>query len=243
MSEKMQGGEIRIENRVTRWFDNYWYYYKWPVIIGAFALIVVLICTVQMCGKETPDVNVVYAGSHSFDQGGPAEVAAAFSAVMPRDYNGDGRKEVAVANLLAYSAEQIKAQEEAALAEGDSLVVNGNFFAQEQQKFSQLLMSGEYTIILAADWLYDEFKETGVFLTLTEALGEQPAVRYDDCAVYLKDTAFGQYFTALQALPEDTVICCRRQGSLGTLLNKNKAEQTYLDGLDTFRAVMTFAAE
>jgi len=243
MSEKMQGGEIRIENRFTRWFDNYWYYYKWPVIIGAFALIVVLICTVQMCSKETPDVNVVYAGSHSFDQNGPAEVAAAFSAVMPSDYNRDGRKEVAVANLLAYSAEQIKAQEEAALAEGDSLVVNGNFFAQEQQKFSQLLMSGEYTIVLAADWLYDSFKETGVFLPLAEALGERPAVTYDDCAVYLKDTPFGQYFTALQELPEDTVICCRRQGSLGTLLNQNKAEQTYLNGLDLFRAVMAFDAE
>lgn len=243
MSEKMQGGEVRIENRLTRWFDNYWYYYKWPVIIVAFALIVVLICTVQMCSKETPDVNVVYAGSHSFGQAGPADAAAAFSAVMPSDYNGDGRKEVAVANLLVYSAAEIKEKQEAAAADGDSLVVDGNFFAQEQQKFSQLLMSGEYTIVLVADWLYEEYCETGIFLTLAEALGEAPEVRYDDCAVYLKDTAFGQYFTALQELPEETLICFRRQGSLGTLLNQKRAEQTYLDGLDLFRAVMRFDAQ
>ncbi|MBQ8396794.1 MAG: hypothetical protein IJX53_01180 [Clostridia bacterium] len=243
MADKMQGGEIRIENRFTRWIDNYWYYYKWPVLIGAFALIVVLVCTVQMCAKETPDVNVVYAGSHSFGQQGPSEVAAAFSALMPEDYNGDGRKEVAVTNLLVYSEAQIRAQEEAALAEGENLVVNSSFFAQEKQKFSQLLMSGEYTIVLAADWLYEEMKGTGIFLPLAEALGTAPEGAYDDCAIYLKDTAFGQYFTALAALPEDTLICYRRQGSLGTLLNQDKAERTYLNGLDTFRAVMNFDAE
>ena len=243
MREKMQGGEIRIENRVTRWFDNYWYYYKWPVIIGVFVLIVVLVCGVQMCTKETPDINIIYAGSHSFGQQGPGEVEAAFSALMPQDYNKDGRKEAAVTNLLVYSEAQIKEQQASAAEDGENLVVNGNFFAQEQQQFSQLLMSGEYTIILAADWLYDEYKETGVFLTLTEALGQAPAVSYDDCAVYLRDTAFGQYFTALQELPEDTVICFRRQGSLGTLLNKDRSEKTYLNGLDMFRAVMGFDAE
>lgn len=243
MSEKMQGGEIRIENRFTRWMDNYWYYYKWPVIIGAFFLIVILVCTVQMCAKETPDVNVIYAGSHSFGQQGPGEVAAAFSALMPQDYNGDGRKSAAVANLLVYSAEQIREQQAAASEEGENLTVNGAFFAQEKQKFSQLLMSGEYTIVLAADWLYEEVKGTDIFLPLAEALGEKPEGAYDDCAMRLADTAFGQYFTALAELPEDTLICFRRQGSLGTLLNQKKSQKTHLNGLDTFRAVMTFDAE
>ena len=242
MADKLQGSEIRIENRLTRWFGNYWYYYKWPVILIAFVLIVVLVCTVQMCMKETPDVNVIYAGSHSFEHEGTGEIAAAFSAVMPEDYNGDGRKNVTVANLLVYSSEQIKAQQEAASAQGENLVVDGMFFAQEQQKYNQLLMSGEYTIILVEDWLYEETKDTDIFLPLAEALGEKPEAAYDDCAIRLCDTAFGRYFSALSELPEATLICFRRQGSIGTLLNREKSERTYLNGLDTFRAVMNFAA-
>ena len=54
MSEKMQGGELRVENRFTRWLDNYWYHYKWHTVIGVFVLIVVLIFKpAGMLGKKT----------------------------------------------------------------------------------------------------------------------------------------------------------------------------------------------
>lgn len=243
MSEKMQGGELRINNPIVRWFENYWYYYKAPVIGIAFALSVIIICTVQMCQKDSPDVNILYAGAHNFAQVGTTEVEAAFTAVMPEDYNGDGRKEASVVNLMVYSAEQIKAAEAEAAEAGDPLAVNTMLFAQEKQKFSQLLMTGEYTIVLCADWLYDEMKGTGVFMPFTEAIGAKPAAARDDASIYLRDTGFGQYFTALGELPEETVICFRARGSLGTLLNEGKAEKTFMAGLDTFRAVMGFDAE
>ena len=202
MNEKMPSGEISYENRLTKWFSNYWYYYKWPVIIGAFFLMVFLVCAVQMCTKESPDVNVIYAGSHSFEQKGSGEVASAFSALIPEDYNGDGRKTAVVANLLVYSAEQIKASQEAAAEEGNSLVVNAGFFAQEKQKFSQLLMSGEYSIVLVEDWIYEELKGTDIFLPLAEVVGQTPEAAYDANAIRLADTAFGRYFPALTELPE-----------------------------------------
>lgn len=243
MNDKLQGGDIQVENRFVRWFKNYWYYYKWPVIVAAFALIVVLICTLQMCSKDNADVSVVYAGSYNFVGEGTGKLEAAFSGLMPEDYNGDGKKSVAVASLMIYSEEQLEEMKAAADEAGEDYVVNAVYFAQEKQKFNQLLMSGEYTICLIEEWLYEETRETGIFLPLADALGEVPEGAYDDCAIRLGNTGFGQYFTAAQALPEETLICFRQQGSLGTLLNKDKAQADYDHALETFRAVMAFSAE
>lgn len=240
MSDKMQGGEIRVENRFTRWVENFWYHYKWHTIVTVFALFVVIVCTVQMCSKEDADVNVLYAGSYSFEQQDSTPLARAVASLMPEDTNGDGRREVSVASLLVYSAEQIQAALDEAEANGETLTINTSFFAQEQQKYHQLLMTGEYYIVLVEDWLYEESKGTDVFLPLAEALGAKPENAYDDCAMRLCDTGFGQYFTAVQDMPEDTLICFRRQGALTTMLNRDKADADYQAALALFQALMTF---
>lgn len=242
MRDKLQGGEIQVNNRFTRWAENFWYHYKWHTIAAMFVLFAVVVCSVQMCSKEEADVNVLYAGFYSFEQQDSTPLAQAVASLLPKDYNGDGRKEVSVASLLVYSTEQIQAAQAEAEANGDTLTINTAFFAQEQQKFSQLLMSGEYYIVLAEDWLYEQAKETGIFLPLVDALGEKPENAYDDCAMRLCDTGFGQYFTAVQELPKETLICFRRQDALTSLLHQDKAEEDYLKALEVFRALMAFEA-
>ncbi len=243
MNEKIHGGEIRYENRLTKWFHNYWYYYKWPVIGISFALIVVLICTLQMCGTVSADVNLLYAGSYNFVGEGAGKLESAVAGLLPEDYNGDGRKTAAAATLMVYSEAEIADRLREAEEAGEEYVVNAVYFAKEKQKFNQLLMSGEYSIFLIADWLYEETKGTDIFLPLTDALGSRPENAYDDCAMRLSDTAFGQYFSALQNLPDNTLICFRRQGSIGTLLNADRANADYRDALEAFRALMQFSAE
>lgn len=241
MSEKMQGGEIRIENRLTRWFDNYWYYYKWPVIIAAFVIIVVLVCTLQMCQKESSDVQIIYAGPHSFAGDGPRELASAFSAVLPEDFDGDGQKKVTVLHMLLYSEEQIAAlKAEAEANDEENIILNSTYLAQELNKFNQLILSGEYSICLLDPWLYETVCESGGFLPLVDALGSKPEGAQDDYAIRLCDTDFGRYFTGAAALPEQTLLCFRREGTLSTLLNRDHAARTYQNSLSLFRAVMAF---
>ncbi|MBR6709159.1 MAG: hypothetical protein IKL84_05720, partial [Clostridia bacterium] len=149
MNEKIRGGEIKIENRLTRWFDNYWYYYKWPVIIAAFIILLGVILTVQMCQREDSDVQIIYAGPHSFAGAGPGELAAAFSAVLPEDYDGDGHKTVTVVPMLLYSEEQVaELKAEAEANDEEEIVLNSIFLSQELNKFNQLILSGEYSICL-----------------------------------------------------------------------------------------------
>lgn len=108
MRDKLQGGEIQVNNRFTRWAENFWYHYKWHTIAAMFVLFAVVVCSVQMCSKEEADVNVLYAGFYSFEQQDSTPLAQAVASLLPKDYNGDGRKEVSVASLLVYSTEQIQ---------------------------------------------------------------------------------------------------------------------------------------
>ena len=55
---------IKIEKgRFGVWLENFWYHYKWHSIVTLFIILVVTICTVQMCKKEEYDVHFIYAGS------------------------------------------------------------------------------------------------------------------------------------------------------------------------------------
>ena len=40
--------------------ENFWYHYKWHVIIISFFVFAIAVCTVQCATKEKPDVTVIY---------------------------------------------------------------------------------------------------------------------------------------------------------------------------------------
>ena len=60
--DKLPEKKIKYENKVTKWFENYWYYYKWRVIIAVFLIFVVIVCTAQACANTDDDMIVIYAG-------------------------------------------------------------------------------------------------------------------------------------------------------------------------------------
>ena len=108
-TEKEISQGISIEKSgFLKWLDNYWFHYKWPTIGIAFALIVVLICTIQSCSKEKEDITILYAGTYQM-------VAEDFNVVnnildntLPKDYDGNGKKSVVINRFQIYSKEQIE---------------------------------------------------------------------------------------------------------------------------------------
>ena len=48
-------------DRIKKFIDNYWYYYKWYVIGGAFLLFSLIIVLSQSLTREKYDVSVIWA--------------------------------------------------------------------------------------------------------------------------------------------------------------------------------------
>ena len=114
---------VQSSNKIINWFRNYWYYYKWMVIGIAFAVFVVLFCTLQTCSKGSPDITILYAGTFPPADVGVVDMEKAIEVALPEDFNGDGEKDVDLAMLMIYSEEQIK-EIEKNLDEDEDRIIN-----------------------------------------------------------------------------------------------------------------------
>ena len=90
--EKLQGDEIRLseKSKLLAWLDNFWYHYKWHVIIATFFVLVIFFCICQQAGDRQSDINVTYSGSYCFTAAEAEQMHQTFSNVTAEDYNGDG---------------------------------------------------------------------------------------------------------------------------------------------------------
>ena len=60
MEEKYEGSEI--VSPFMKKLDNFWYHYKWHSLIALFFVLVITVCSVQMCTREEYDIHILYAG-------------------------------------------------------------------------------------------------------------------------------------------------------------------------------------
>ena len=219
--ERLQGRDVQLGGGTTRaerqhgkiylWFDNFWYHHKWKTIIISFFAVVVLVCVLQMCGKEKKgDINVVTVGPYNFisEDSGITDLKKCLATYLPADYDEDGVKKVDIVSYTVYSEEQI-----VALQQQDVFVNTANNKI-EYDNFYSYLQTGEASILLLDPWLYEEMQ--GKLIDLGSLLGYLPegAITSTDAdgktvcyGVSLGDTALYKENSSMQVLPEDTVIC------------------------------------
>ena len=241
--EKEQGGEIVYESKLTKWFDNYWYHYKWTTILIAFALFVVLVCTLQTCDKDKNDVSVLYAGPEyfMFNGEGVSNIESALEFVLPDEAAGsDKLKTVAFVYHQIFSEDEIKAIKAEAEKKGEEAYIDAGFNSQNLQAFRNLILAGEYSVCLLSPYLYEMVSESGGFRLLSDVLGYTPEGAIDDTGIRLCDTAFGQYYPGVKDLPKDTILCLRSDVSVGTFLGGKKNKEQYERSEMLFRAILEF---
>lgn len=239
--DKLEAGEIQLHGKFAKWIDNFWFYHKWKVIIGLFALIVVLVCTLQMCQNVSDDIMLMYAGPYYFATADVTLIRDAFNDVMPTDFNNDGEKNTDIAALNIYSEEQIKERLELASTDSQYVEVNTYINNREFQSFKNLIVAGEYSVCLLDPWLYEYTKASGGFRKLSDVLGETPDCAYDEYAVRFMDTDFAKaHADAFVNMPADTLICLRTESTIGSLLTNNKTEKTYSYAEEMFRAIIGY---
>lgn len=235
--DKLPASDIKVEGKVFKWLDNYWYHYKWPTLIAAFFLVAFLVMGLQMCSSEKTDVYIIYAGPYGFEGSAAADFASEVNTVA--NAGRDKKLSCDTVDFYILSEEQINAEKAAAEEKGEVYYYNSQFFAEEKRKFEQLILAGEYSICLLDPAIYENVKESGGFRALSEVFETIPDAAFDEYGIRLADTGFARYFTNASGLPEDTVLCLRRESTM-SFLNRSRAEEQYALYVEVFKKIAEF---
>ena len=238
--EKRPESEIVIESRFAKWFENFWYHYKWQTIGIAAAVIVLLVCVLQTCSRKEEDLTLTYAGPCVLSVSELEQLSSVMDSIMPYDGDGNGENHTAWMVYEIYSKEQILAIESQKDASGDSKYVDRNYNTDQYQTYNSYLKTGETSVYFLDPWLFAELRDAERLVPLQEALGTMPESAFDEYGVRLGDTELYERYKVMQLLPADTVVCLSYPNWKGS---RNSDEEVYKFDCEMFRAIVTYSRE
>ncbi len=242
---KPQGDHINVtsESKILRWLDNFWYHYKWHTLIVLFAVLLIWFVTGQAANDPKEDTIVAYCGSFGFLSEETEAFREALNRTMPEDFDGNGEKYVEIVRYQVFSDQELteykKALEELVKEDPQagiySTIVNESYSAKQLSDFNNFIMLGEVSVFFLSEYMYDNVRQRGMLVPLTEVLTEVPSNAYDEYAVYLCDTPVYALEPGFQQLPDDTLICIAAPFKLGSSSNP----ETYENSCSLFRALVS----
>jgi hypothetical protein len=178
-------------SKFLNWLDNYWYHYKWPTIIVSFFLIIGTISLTQLFTKEKYDAYVMYVGGASIPDTQYYDIKQSLKAVSD-DYDGDKEHNINFAKTLFIS----DPENEMASTVNSSAV----------QYLSNLIVQ-PYYIYLMDEEVYKLYKDSGVFVPISELVTDLPEDwYYDNTAIYFDKTDYANSFAGVDNLGENTLL-------------------------------------
>ena len=214
-------GDVKIKMPMSKWFENFWYHYKWHTIAVIFTVIVVAVLITQCATRPHYDVHILYAGDKavSTSKSNPEkqQFLQSFNSVSS-DFDGDGTVKVAFNHLYAPDAEELARISE--LEKQGKGEVPTSLIYEDRKSLDAILISSEYYLLFLDRAVFDDACERGVIASVSSYLpsdftGEVVEGAKGGSGVYLKDTEFYK-LEGINTLPEDTVICIRIAGAFAT---------------------------
>ncbi len=235
----------QAEAAPTKALENFWYHYKWHTIIIAFFAVFLLISIAQMSSKDTYDAHILYTGPTYLDGETigdiletvkEASAAAGGTAENPADASGDGVLSCDF-NKIVYVPTELAVE-----YQENGLYFNGLNNQQARGEFDNLIMIGEYVILLIEKSLYDSTVGADAFVPLEEALGYVPEGAYDRCGILLSALPIGAE-NGFRQLPDDTVLCCRAKSYVNNFNKGVQDEALYAAQRELFRQIVEYVPE
>lgn len=241
MEEKINTGEdVRVKAGFLAWLDNFWYHYKWHSLIALFLVFTVTVCTLQMCEKESYDIQILYAGPHAFSRQSenadtPEYVKARQSlARFSADYDGDGKVKVSFRDLFVPDKDSMSDLTESEYSRA----------YEDRTNLGTLMVSGEHYLCFVSPEVYENYKGTGRLMNLKALVGENTSLQYydDTCeGIYLSSADFSS-LSGFSELPEDTLIVLRSV-NFSTHLNKKSNQKTYGKAKETLLKILSYSPD
>ncbi len=212
-SDKLEAVSLTETSPALRWLDNFWYHYKWTVIVIVFFVSVAVIGTIQLLSRPQYDSTVVIATHYRMDTEERTALTKLLNSICD-DFNEDGETSVNIMIYEIYSEAEYESFCDVYEAESDHFDFNRQYNMDEFNNFNQYTMTGEASIYILSPYLYETLREADRLLPLSEIYGDQslPAgAREDGYGITLSETVFYQYNPAAQeGLTQSAILCFHR---------------------------------
>ena len=224
-----------LKSPFLTWVENFWNHHKWQFLAGLLALVVLTVSLVQCVGNgRGNDATVMYAGGCTL-MGTVARDFETTVASFAEDGNGDGKILVGIGAYAIYTNAEIEAnyKDESTRAYVKQTSYNN------RESFDQEILAGEATLCFLSPSLFEELVASTLELDGEKVNRLLPVSEYatlpGESLVLYKGTGYGIRLSSLalsgypgfSELPEDTVVCIRRNMSLNTLFGGSGAEAMY----------------
>lgn len=200
-----------------KWFENYWYHYKWMTIVIVFFLITGSVCLVQCSSKGDYDIYTLYAG--------PTYIGADQSTKLKdaiNDYMEADKQNVCI-NSFVYVSEAKKDE----YKQGDAYV-NDGINMQQTTDFFDFLYSASFNMIILDAELYSMIKKDEILTPMSDISDIASQRSVDGYSIKLSDTSLPDKYSVFKEMPDDTVLCFRKNVLMQSLSQKNnKAKYDY----------------
>ncbi len=237
--DKLEAAPLTKTSKTLRKLDNFWYHYKWTVIVVTFFVAVAVVCVVQLVSRPKYDTSIVMATSYRMDGEEYADFESLMKSLLPEDFNGDGKKQVNVVVYQYYSPAEIVEMNAAAEQESDVFVINPQYNNAELNAFTNFTMTGETSVCIVSPDIYARLCEKDRLLPLSEmyAADAMPVgTRADGYGIDLGVTDLYRYTSAVSVLPEDSILCLLRP----TVGGHSSHKEAYEHEKQFFRALTDF---
>ena len=242
--EKLHGSEVRLQNRFLGALANFWYHYKWYVIVILFFVVTFTICIAQCASNDQSDVSVLIAGPVVLSAEEKSALVAAMNELLPGDFNENGKKTTALFSFVNYTEAELQAAYEKAIAENpdeDVTVAATAYINQlrsasnsDLSNYSTAIGAGECAVLVVSESLYEKLRDGGRLEPLENVLTKNSVPLQDGYAVRLTDTVLYTKYDAAKALPEGLLLCFLKQPILGTIHDNTE----YSNAKEMFRALV-----
>lgn len=212
-------------SKFLKWLDNYWYHYKWPTIIVSFFLIIGIISMVQVFNKETYDAYVMYVGDEGVPDTQYYDILQSLKSVSS-DY--DGNKE----HNINFSKTAFITDPENPMAS----TVNASAI-----QYLSNLVAQPYYIYLMDETVYKLYKDSGVFVPISEIVKDVPEEwYYDKTAVYFDKTDYANSFPGVDNLGENTLLVIKIMPYTPNKHIEAKERRYYENHVDMLKNILSY---
>ena len=214
MRKNIQGvGEVTVPSSPKEKLQNFWYHYKLHTALCVLLVIALVVCSLQLCTRESYDAYVLYAGSKNIGRtasdGDVAEIATVISSIkrIAGDYDENG--EVSI-NFGSYY--YVSGDDTADLNNASEILLKN-----DKETLTSLFEHSDYYLCFISVDVYEEYHSVqGVerFISLEGYKSMSSELEYyADNAIYLSSTPAAK-LPGFKDLPKDTLICIRQPSIL-----------------------------